>query len=83
MNQITHWLDGSNIYGSGESTAKLLRLGSRGLLRSEIAPDGGQLLPTDTTTKTKCGKTGSGKCFKAGIFFLADSDTSFHQCYTD
>jgi hypothetical protein len=33
MNQITHWLDGSNIYGSDERKSRDLRLGSRGLLK--------------------------------------------------
>ena len=66
MNQITHWLDGSNIYGSSDRKNVGLRLGTRGLLKFDTAPDGGQLLPEDTGSKTKCGKAGSGKCFKAG-----------------
>ena len=32
MNQITHWLDGSNVYGSTETDAKLLRAFQYGLL---------------------------------------------------
>ena len=66
MNQITHWLDGSNIYGSNEGHSRDLRLGSRGMLKFQTAPDGGQLLPEDSGTKVKCTKSGSAKCFKAG-----------------
>jgi hypothetical protein len=33
MNQITHWLDGSNIYGSSENAAKQLRTFSGGKLK--------------------------------------------------
>ena len=32
MNQITHWIDASNIYGSTDKEAKLLRTLSNGLL---------------------------------------------------
>ena len=33
MNQITHWLDGSNIYGSDADTARKLRSGFNGQLK--------------------------------------------------
>ena len=33
MNQITHWLDASNIYGSNEEETKLLRSFRNGLLK--------------------------------------------------
>jgi len=65
MNQITHWLDGSNIYGSEETTTKAIRLFRDGLLKAETAPDGGELLPENINSKMKCGKV-NPKCFKAG-----------------
>ena len=33
MNQLTHWLDASNVYGSDDHEAKLLRSGSGGKLK--------------------------------------------------
>ena len=66
MNQITHGLDGSNIYGRDEKKSRDLRLGSRGLLKFQTDPDGGQLLPEDSGTKVKCTKSGTARCFKAG-----------------
>ena len=44
MNQLTHWLDASNVYGSDDDEADLLRLHSGGKLKvSEI--DGYNMLP--------------------------------------
>ena len=34
MNQLTHWLDASNVYGSDHEEASLLRLKSGGQLKS-------------------------------------------------
>ncbi len=65
MNQITHWLDGSNIYGNEADTTQAIRSFSQGLLRVDFAPDGGELLPENLNSKMKCGKSNS-KCFKAG-----------------
>ena len=47
MNQITHWLDGSNIYGSTEIDAKLIRTFRYGLLidSTETGPPNIDLLP--------------------------------------
>ena len=33
MNQITHWIDASNVYGSGKHELDLLRSGRDGLLK--------------------------------------------------
>ena len=41
MNQLTHWLDASNIYGSDDHEAELLRTKSGGKL--EITIDGPSL----------------------------------------
>ena len=38
MNQITHWLDASNIYGSSEDETKLLRLFRGGKLKITNQP---------------------------------------------
>ena len=45
MNQITHWLDASNIYGSAEEEAEMLRLKQDGKLRSSSVPNHGDNLP--------------------------------------
>ena len=39
MNQITHWLDASNIYGSDEHETKNLREGKLGLLKTTSKTD--------------------------------------------
>ena len=44
MNQITHWLDSSNVYDSVESDAQRLRSFRDGRLLSEIGPDGGEMM---------------------------------------
>ena len=64
INQITHWLDASNVYGSKESESRKLRAFTGGLLRTQNAPDGGQLLPRDT--EKECVGSASTRCFLAG-----------------
>ena len=44
MNQITHWLDGSNIYGSEHEEAENLREKRDGLLKS-TPKEGNEMLP--------------------------------------
>ena len=34
MNQLTHWIDASNVYGSSEEEAEAVRLHENGLLKS-------------------------------------------------
>lgn len=46
INEITAWIDGSNIYGSSESRARWLRTGIQGKLKISS----GGLLPFNTTT---------------------------------
>lgn len=46
INDITSWIDGSNIYGSDQETVDNLRLFQRGMLRVSGNPTG-QLLPVD------------------------------------
>ena len=47
INQITHWLDSSNIYGSSDETANDLRAHKNGLLKS-IRLNGFDQCPYDT-----------------------------------
>jgi len=70
-NQITHFHDGSNVYGSSKEEAEELRDGSEGLLRIENRK-GRQMLPYDRENAEGCGipeeirereKLG---CFRAG-----------------
>ena len=68
INQISHWLDGSNIYGSSKEQAKSLRQFQGGLLKTQLAPDGGELLPTDPDKECVGGL--SDRCFQAGNFSL-------------
>ena len=44
MNQLTHWLDGSNIYGSEHEEAENLREKRDGLLKS-TKKEGNEMLP--------------------------------------
>ena len=43
MNQITHWIDASNVYGSTKDELKMLRSGRDGLLRTADIDD--KMLP--------------------------------------
>ena len=63
MNQITHWLDSSNVYGSGDSDARKLRSFRGGKLRSGRNANGAEMLP-DNSNKDCKGR--SKKCFLAG-----------------
>ena len=60
INAITHWLDGSQIYGSNERLAEDLRDRSsgRGQMRTSMSPFQRPLLPI--------GKCPSSPCFQAG-----------------
>ena len=62
MNQITHWLDASLIYGSGEDQAEQLRLFERGELRSEVQNDDEEMMPS---VGSNC-RGPTTKCFLAG-----------------
>ena len=47
-NELTHWLDGSQIYGSTDSVAKKLRAFKGGKMRSRLV-NGRESLPSDDT----------------------------------
>lgn len=57
QNQLTHWLDTSQIYGSSQAELRELRSGRSGKLGTAR----NNLLPTDTTETCE-----EGDCFKAG-----------------
>jgi peroxidase len=69
INQITHWLDGSNIYGSSLEESNLLRTFQDGLLKIHEGSEGAEMLPKD-----KSGSECAGDhCYHAGIFIVFDS----------
>ena len=94
MNQITHWIDASNIYGSTDQEAKLLRTFDNGLL-----VEANQKGVKDTEQLPKCDEVGEdspsdavscdvckfvkvdpdGSCFAAGTLFKKDTVPSFNQ----
>ena len=62
VNQITHWLDASNIYGSDLQEQRSLRSGRGGRLGTVGGPDfNSPLLPNDNENSCEV-----GRCFKAG-----------------
>ena len=63
MNQITHWLDSSNVYGSGESNSQKLRSFEGGKLKSGTGIDGAQML--SNSEKSNCRGISKG-CFLSG-----------------
>ena len=83
MNQITHWLDSSNVYGSGESDARKLRSFRGGRLRSGRGLNGAEMLPDNGDND--CGGTSSGnqgRCFLAGNDNFVDTAVQKPQIYT-
>lgn len=65
MNQITAYLDGSNIYGSSLTTQQSLRTFRGGMLQAQNIR-GKQLLPGNPS---ECSDdTGRAACFRAGIW---------------
>jgi len=64
MNQITAYLDGSNIYGSSLSTQQSLRTFNGGLLQAQNIR-GKQLLPANPS---ECSDDmGRTACFRSGM----------------
>ena len=49
LNEITSFIDGSNVYGSDEERAKFLRTGEKGQLKTTIGDNGELLLPFNRT----------------------------------
>ena len=64
QNQITSYLDGSMIYGSGDSTMHQMRLFKDGLLNSDTATD---ILQASSGSECHVPVEEAGKgCFKSG-----------------
>ena len=63
LNQITHWVDASNVYGSQPADEKELRAFHHGLLKEGTIPN---TLPEDPHPELDC--PGSTPCFRAGDF---------------
>ena len=62
INQLTHWLDASQVYGSELREQRGLRTGRGGRLQVEFGPEfGSEVLPTDHENSCEV-----GFCFKAG-----------------
>ena len=64
INQITHWLDGSNIYGSSIEEANDLRTFRNGEMKTQRSIEGGELLPPNN--EGDCPGGPSNRCFLAG-----------------
>ncbi|CAF4829679.1 unnamed protein product [Pieris macdunnoughi] len=65
MNQATHFLDGSHIYGANSRDAASLREKSGGLLKTSIVDDE-ELLPLVGNPSEKCLVNSDGACFNTG-----------------
>ena len=79
MNQITHWLDSSNVYGSGDSDAQKLRSFRGGRLRSDRGINGAEMLPDNGGNDCK----GSSKrCFLAGSKNQNNINYRGYKCIT-
>jgi len=63
LNQVTHWIDASHIYGSSIEEATKLRRLKNGLLRVQRNPDGSEMLPDNG--EPEC-RGASQRCFLAG-----------------
>ena len=85
MNQLTHFLDQSNVYGSDDDEAAALRTFKNGALK--VTPQKGHhqldLLPADNDPEMDCTlpKSVSGieppssvKCFKAGVITMKNDN---------
>ena len=66
VNQITHWLDNSNVYGSLPEVAAELRSNLSGLLKSGKGIDGQEQLPIDPNTEMPC-RTTDGRTTRCAL----------------
>ena len=62
LNELTHWMDGSQVYGSTEEVANILREFRGGRLRT--SESNGRPLPP--IYPVPCNKTNGAPCFFAG-----------------
>ncbi|XP_022240053.1 thyroid peroxidase-like [Limulus polyphemus] len=66
MNQVTAYVDLSQVYGSDKCDAQKLRAFNGGRLKSTHHPVGGKELLPQTSARSECSRASSGICFKAG-----------------
>ncbi|KAL3886200.1 hypothetical protein ACJMK2_026209 [Sinanodonta woodiana] len=69
LNQNTHYIDGSQIYGSDKSTSDSLRSFTGGTLKTGLDPDIPNMLPKDTNNSANCilpQLSSNVQCFMAG-----------------
>lgn len=67
MNQASHFLDGSAIYGSNAQVAASLRQREGGLLQEELGAHGEAFLPAATSPRDQCQvDSDTATCFRAG-----------------
>ncbi|XP_045119101.1 peroxidase-like [Portunus trituberculatus] len=70
LNQQTSYLDASAVYGATPEAAKDLRMMKDGLLKTQVVPDGRELLPPSLDPLDGCNKAAKLKynqsCFLAG-----------------
>jgi len=62
VNQLTHWLDASQVYGSDLSEQRRVRTGRGGQLETSFGPDNGRSILPNDNQENSC----TGTCFKAG-----------------
>ena len=62
MNQVTHWLDSSNVYGSDLQTQQAIRWNRSGLLSYSLSVDGQYVLPDDNDEHCR-----RGTCMLSGL----------------
>ncbi|KAG0707416.1 Chorion peroxidase [Chionoecetes opilio] len=63
LNHLTHWIDGSTVYGNNEDEAKALRSFQNGLLRTSR----GNMLPINPNQGGECeAELRNAECFLAG-----------------
>ena len=73
INQVTHWMDNSNVYGSTDEVAKSLRAFQDGLLKTDPCDNGLECLPLkpkrDCRGPTKkCGVAGTHSTYQLTDF---------------
>lgn len=68
MNQASHFLDGSVIYGSTEAKAKSLRAMWGGRLITSIQKNGAEYPPLTEGKKMACHLLNSSHCYNAGNY---------------
>lgn len=67
MNQLTHFLDGSHIYGPDPDTAASLRQFAGGLLAISVI-EGRPYLPQNPAARGCVGRAAGFACFVSGTF---------------